>query len=165
MARKRIEGTTLNSWEEVDSTLQEIAAIDRDLLLVESAGNEKIEEIRKAMKCAAQPLQDKKAAMELAIKEYCESNRMEFSKIKTKALTFGEVGFRLSTKIIIKRVAETLQALKDLQLFNCIRIKEEPDKEAMKTLTDETLAEIGAGRKIENVFGYTLNLEKLKEAA
>lgn len=165
MARKRIEGTTLDSWEEVDTCLLEIAAVNRDLQLIESAGNERIEGIKQAMKEGGQPLLDKKAGLELAIKEYCEANRMEFAKVKTKALTFGEVGFRLSTKIMIKRVAETLQALKDLSLFNCVRIKEEPDKEAMKALTDETLAEVGAGRKVENVFGYSINTETLKEAA
>ena len=161
MVRKRIEGTALQTWDDVDTCLAEIARADRDLTLIESAANEKIEEIRKAIKDASQPVLDKKAGLELAIKEYCEANRAEFQKAKTRTLTFGEVGFRLSTRIMIKRIAETLQALKDLDLKQCIRIKEEPDKEAMKGLTDDTLAEVGASRKTENTFGYTLNLERI----
>lgn len=161
MVRKRIEGTVLNSWDEVDTCLAEIAAADRELCLIEGAANENIEQIRKAIKETSQPVLDKKTALELAIKEYCEANRAEFIKTKTRQLTFGEVGFRLSTKIMVRRIAETLQALKDLGLGQCIRIKEEPDKEAMKALTDETLAEVGAGRKVENTFGYTLNLERI----
>lgn len=161
MVRKRIEGTALSSWDDVDSCLAEIAKADRELSLIEGAANEQIETIRKAIKDASQPVLDKKAGLELAIKEYCEANRAEFAKVKTKALTFGEVGFRLSTKIMIKRIAETLQALKDLSLGHCIRTKEEPDKEAMKLLTDDVLAEVGAGRKTENTFGYTLNLERI----
>ena len=162
MARKRIEGTQLQSWDDVDATLAEIGRADRELKLIEGAANEKIEEVRAAMKVSAQPVLDRKAALELAVKEYCDANRTEFAKVKTKTLTFGEVGYRLSTKIMIKRVAETLQALKDLALTTCIRTKEEPDKEIMKTLTDEQLAEVGAARKVENVFGYTINQERLQ---
>ena len=161
MVRKRIEGTALQSWDDVDTCLADIAAADRELSIIEGAANENIEAIRKAVKEAAQPVLDRKSALELQIKEYCESNRAEFVKVKSKQLTFGEVGFRLSTKIMIKRIAETLQALKDLSLSNCIRIKEEPDKEAMKALTDEVLAEVGASRKTDNTFGYTLNLERI----
>lgn len=85
--------------------------------------------------------------------------------MKTRVLTFGSVGFRLTTRILIKRVSETLQALKDLQFTSCIRVKEEPDKEAMKALSDETLAEVGAARRTENVFGYEINQERIREAA
>ena len=161
-ARKRIEGTQLQSWDEVDATLAKIGQADRELQLIEAAANERIEEIKAAMKKDAQPVLDRKATLELSVKEYCDANRAEFAKVKTKALTFGEVGYRTSTKIMIKRVAETLQALKDLAFTACIRTKEEPDKEAMKALTDEQLAEIGAARKVENVFGYTINQEKLQ---
>lgn len=162
MARKRIEGTQLQSWDDVDTTLADIGRADRELQLIEAAANERIEEVKQAMKQAAQPVLDRKAALELAVKEFCDANRTEFAKVKTRTLTFGEVGYRLSTKIMIRRIAETLQALKDLALNNCIRAKEEPDKEAMKALTDEQLAEVGAARKTENIFGYTINQEKLQ---
>lgn len=162
-ARKRIEGTALQSWDEVDNALAQIGQADRELQLIEAAANERIEQIRKEMKTKAQSMLDRKSALEATIKEYCDANRAEFAKVKTKTLTFGEVGYRTSTRIMIKRVAETLQALKDLAFTSCIRTKEEPDKEAMKALTDEELAEVSAARKVENVFGYTINQERLQE--
>lgn len=165
MARKRIEGTALNSWDEVDACLREIGKIDRELRLLEAMQNEMIDKIKSETKDSAEPLQNKKTGLELAVKDYCEANRGEFAKVKTKTLTFGSVGFRLTTRIMIKRVAETLQALKDLALTQCIRVKEEPDKEAMKNLSDETLAEVGACRRTENVFGYEINQERIREAA
>jgi len=165
MARKRLEGTKLNSWDEVDATLREIGEVGRDIGLLESAQNEEIDRVKKETKEAAAPLMDRKSALELSLKEFCEANRGEFAKAKTRVLTFGSVGFRLSTKVMIKRVADTLQALKDLNLRSCIRIKEELDKEAMKNLSTETLAEVGASLKTENAFGYEIDLEKLKEAA
>lgn len=165
MARKRLEGTRLGSWDDCDEVLHEIGELDREIGLLESTQNEHIDLIKKNTKAEAAPLHDRKAALELSLKEYCEANRGEFAKVKTKALTFGSVGFRISTKVMVKRVADTLQALKDMGLSACIRVKEELDKEAMKNLSTETLAEVGASLKTENAFGYEINVEKLKEAA
>ncbi|MEW6670200.1 MAG: host-nuclease inhibitor Gam family protein [Thermodesulfobacteriota bacterium] len=163
MARKRIEGTRLESWNQVDDCLRQIGVIDRKVGLMEAAANEDIDKIKARSKALAAPLLEKKAGLELAVKEFCEANRSEFAKVKTRVLTFGSVGFRQSTRIIVKRVADTLQALKDLGLSSCIRIKEELDKEAMKNLSTETLAEVGAGLKTQNAFGYEINQERIKE--
>lgn len=165
MARKRIEGTMLETWDQVDETLRSIGILDREIGLIESGANEQIDRIKADTKASAAHLLDKKASLELAVKEFCEANRSDFAKVKTRALTFGSVGFRLSTKVMIKRIADTLQALKDLSLTSCIRTKEEPDKEAMKNLPTETLAAVGASLKTENVFGYEINQERLKEVA
>lgn len=165
MTRKRIEGTALKDWNEVDNALAEIGKCDREMTLLEAGANEHIDIIKSTLKKSVAPFAEKKASLELAIKDFCEVNRAEFAKVKTRELPFGSVGYRLSTKIMIKRVAETIQALKDMQLVFCVRTKEEPDKEAMKGLTDEILAEVGASRKTENVFGYEVNQERLKEVA
>ena len=163
MARKRIEGTRLTSWDQVDESLKAIGCIDREVGYMEAFANGQIDQVKADAKKAAAPLLDKKTGLELAVKEFCEANRAEFAKVKTRELTFGSVGFRISTKVIVKRVADTLQALKDLGLKACIRIKEELDKEAMKNLSTETLAQVGAGLKTENAFGYEINQEKIKE--
>lgn len=163
MARKRIDGTILNSWDEVDGCLKEIGLLDRKLTLLETKQNEGIDKIKAHTKATAQPFLDKKAGLELAMKEFCEANRLEFVQVKTKVLTFGSVGFRSATSIVIKKIAETLQALRDYGHLLCIRLKEEPDKEAMKALTDEQLAEVGAARKTTNAFGYEVKLEALTE--
>lgn len=165
MPRKALAGTQLNSWDEVDDCLQKIAELNRIIALDESAANEHIDQIKADLKQLVQPMLNRKTGLELAIKDYCDANRIDFAKVKTRELAFGSVGYRLTTKIMIKRVAETLQSLRDLALTGCIRTKEEPDKEAMKNLTDAQLAEVGAARKTENVFGYTINTERIKEAA
>lgn len=165
MARKRIEGTQFTTWDDVDQALREIGEIDRDLALIEGDTNHAIDELKAKAKTDSKPLLDRKAALELAMKEFCEANRGEFAKVKTKALTFGSVGFRLSTRVLIKRIGDTVQALKDLGLTQCLRIKEEPDKEAMKSLSAETLAEVGAGLRTENAFGYEIDRAKLPEVA
>lgn len=165
MARKRIEGTAFQTWADVDQALRQIGEIERDLFLIEGDTNESIDRLKETAKAQAKPYLDRKTALELAMKEFCETHRAEFAKIKTKQLVFGSVGFRLSTRVLIKRVADTLQALKDLGLMHCIRLKEEIDKEAMKQLPAETLAEVGAGLKTENAFGYEIDRARIAEAA
>jgi phage host-nuclease inhibitor protein Gam len=165
MARKRIEGTALQNFAEVDEALQEIGGIDRELAMIEADQNECIDLIKAEAKQKAEPLNERKGSLERLMKEFCEAHRAEFAKTKTRELTFGSVGYRLSTRVIIKRMGDTLQALKDFGLLKCIRVKEEPDKEAMKELDAETLASIGAALKTDNVFGYTVKQEDLQEAA
>lgn len=163
MARKRLTATTLESWDEVDRCLAEIGRIDRELGLLEAAQQEQIDAVKAATKAAAEPLQNKKAGLELAIQQYAEANRGEFIKAKTRELTFGSVSFRLSTRIVIKNVGNTLQALKDFGLTSCIRIKEEADKEAMKNLPLETLHAVGASLKQEDAFGYEVKRDAIVE--
>lgn len=165
MPRVRISETKLKTFDEVDNYLAKIGEIDRELALIEHAQNETIDALKAETKEKCQPLQQTKSGMELAIKEFCEANRVEFLKNKTRALTFGSVGFRLSSKVIVKRIADTLQALKDLGLKNCIRVKEELDKEAMKNLPVETLAQVGAALKQEDAFGYEVHRQELAEAS
>ena len=165
MARKRLSATTLESWTDVDTCLREIGTLDRELALLEHAQQEQIDAIKAATKAAAEPLQAKKAGLELAIQQFAEANRGEFIKTKTRELTFGSVGFRLSTKVLIKSVGNTLQALKDMALTACIRTREECDKEAMKNLPLETLHAVGASLKQEDAFGYEVKRELIQEVA
>lgn len=166
MARKRLPGTQFETWDDVDSALKRIGELDRDLGMIEAGANEQIDAIKAASKEDAAPLTAEKLGLEAAMKEFCEANRSEFAKVKTREMTFGSVGFRLSSRIVIKRVADTLQALKDFGLLHCIRVKEEADKEAMKALDSETLASVGAALKTDNVFGYEVKLAlELEEVA
>lgn len=165
MARKRITGTTLESWDEVDRCLAEIGRIDREIGLIEAGQQESIDQIKAASKLAAEPLQNKKLGLEMAIKDYAESNRAEFLKAKTRELTFGSVGFRLSTSVVIRRVAETVQALKDIERTDCLIVKETPNKEAMRALPLATLLSVGATLKQEDAFGYEIKRDAIVAVA
>lgn len=165
MARKRITGTTLESWDEVDRCLAEIGRIDRELGLIEAAQQEQIDLTKASTKAAAEPLQNKKLGLEMAIKEFAEANRAEFIKVKNRELTFGTVGFRLSISVVIKRIGDTVQALKDLNLRDCLIVKETPNKDVMRGLPLETLHAVGASLRQEDAFGYEIKREVLGEVA
>ena len=167
MARTRLEGSSnaLISYDERDQVLKEIAQLNRELALIAASQNEQIDAIKNKAKLDALPFSEQKAEKELLIKEFCEANRADFMKVKTRSSTFGSVGFRLSSKVVIKRVADTLAALKALGLTSCIRVKEEPNKEEMQKLNDTQLAEIGASLKTDNTFWYEVKEEPVKVAA
>lgn len=163
MARKKIEGTALQTYQDVDAVLRRIGEIDRDIGLIESAHNTVIDQIRADTKAKTEPLQATKAALERQLKEFAEARRVEFADVRTRELTFGSIGFRRSTAVVIRKVGDTLAALRALGLSKCIRTKEEPDKEAMKELDTDTLASVGAALTTRDTFGYEIKREAIAE--
>lgn len=156
MARTSLKEPQLQSWEAVDQTLAQLADLKRDIALEEAACNEQVDQIKNQAKEKMAPLLERVKAHELQLKEFCDHRKTEFTKVKTKKLTHGSVGYRLSTTVSIPDPIFTCQVLKQLQLEHCIRTKTEPDKEAIKQLAPEQLAEIGATVKPKNSFGYEI---------
>jgi phage host-nuclease inhibitor protein Gam len=84
-----------------------------------------------------------------------------FKDRKSVDLSFGTFGYRKSTSISVKRT--TLDLLKDLHLDKFIRLKEEPDKDAMAVMTDEELAQVDAVRKVKDAFFCEANKEEINK--
>jgi phage host-nuclease inhibitor protein Gam len=164
MARKRMEGPMLQSWTEADQTLREIGLIDIEIGKIEGTMNVKISNAKEAALNLAAPRLARKKELELALKEFTVINRGDIEG-KTKTLTFGVVGFHFSTKIVVKKAADTVKLLKKFGHDICIKIKESVDKQKMKALTDEQLLEVGAYRKKGDTFGYEIDLAKIAEEA
>lgn len=164
MARKRLENS-IKDWAGVDAALLSIGQIDREIEGHEAELQKAIEDRKEYTILRVNPLQDRKAALEMQIQAFCEGHRDEMGNKKSRELNFGKVSFRLSTKILIRGVKSCLDALKSLNLLDYIRVKESPDKEKMKDLDDAVLAQVGAKRRSEDVFGYEVNRERVKEAA
>lgn len=163
MARKRVE-STIKSWEGADQVLLEIGQLEREIEQSEAELQEKVEMVKRATVNNVMPLQERKAALELQLQAFCEAHKGEF-KGKSRVLNFGTVSFRQSTKIVIRGVQACIEALRTLGLKDYVRTKESPDKEKMKDLDDTVLAQVGAKRQPEDVFGYEVNRERVQEAA
>ncbi len=163
MARKRVE-SSIKNWEGADQALLEIGRIDRQVEATEAMAQGMIEGIKEEAVRQVKPLQERKAALELQLQAFAEAHREEL-KGKSRRLNFGTVSFRQSTKIVIRGVKACIDALRNLGLKDYIRVKESPDKEKMKDLDDSILAQVGAKRQPEDVFGYEVNRERVQEAA
>ena len=167
MARKRVvEAPSLHSWEDVNDALRQIAEAQIALGEIQS---DMQKQILGAQKVAEQskPLNDNVAKLEREIKSFVTDHRDEMGKTKSVVLTFGEVGFRLSTSVSLPRAKEKLEEiirrLKSRQMTDCIVVEEKVSKEALKKYGEDTVNAVGATWKQSDVFGYEVNIAKLEQ--
>lgn len=115
----------------------------------------------------SKPLNDNVAKLEREIKSFVTDHRDEMGKTKSVVLTFGEVGFRLSTSVSLPRAKEKLEEiirrLKSRQMTDCIVVEEKVSKEALKKYGEDTVNAVGATWKQSDVFGYEVNIAKLEQ--
>jgi phage host-nuclease inhibitor protein Gam len=161
MARVRIENeAVLQSWEDVDLHLKEIAECELAIEKIEADLTQKISDLRLEAELLAKPHKDRIEKLASEAKSFVELNRSDI-KGKTMILTFGKTGFRKSTKVIIKSVQAVIAALKARSMKDCLIIKESVNKEKLGEYPDEVIAAVGAGKKVEDVFWYETDREKL----
>ena len=168
MARKRVvEAPSLHSWEDVNDALRQIAEAQIALGEIQSDMQKQILGAQKVAEEQSKPLNDNVAKLEREIKSFVTDHRDEMGKTKSMVLTFGEVGFRLSTSVSLPRAKEKLEEiirrLKSRQMTDCIVVEEKVSKEALKKYGEDTVNAVGATWKQSDVFGYEVNIAKLTE--
>ena len=168
MARKRVvEAPSLHSWEDVNDALRQIAEAQIALGEIQSDMQKQILGAQKVAEEQSKPLNDNVAKLEREIKSFVADNRDEMGKTKSMVLTFGEVGFRLSTSVSLPRAKEKLEEiirrLKSRQMTDCIVVEEKVSKEALKKYGEDTVNAVGATWKQSDVFGYEVNIAKLEQ--
>lgn len=168
MARKRVvEAPSLHSWEDVNDALRQIAEAQIALGEIQSDMQKQILGAQKVAEEQSKPLNDNVDKLEREIKSFVTDHRDEMGKTKSVALTFGEVGFRLSTSVSLPRAKEKLEEiirrLKSRQMTDCIVVEEKVSKEALKKYGEDTVNAVGATWKQSDVFGYEVNIAKLEQ--
>lgn len=168
MARKRVvEAPRLHSWEDVNDALRQIAEAQIALGEIQSDMQKQILGAQKVAEEQSKPLNDNVAKLEREIKSFVTDHRDEMGKTKSVVLTFGEVGFRLSTSVSLPRAKEKLEEiirrLKSRQMTDCIVVEEKVSKEALKKYGEDTVNAVGATWKQSDVFGYEVNIAKLEQ--
>lgn len=168
MARKRVvEAPSLHSWEDVNDALRQIAEAQIALGEIQSDMQKQILGAQKVAEEQSKALNDNVAKLEREIKSFVTDHRDEMGKTKSMVLTFGEVGFRLSTSVSLPRAKEKLEEiirrLKSRQMTDCIVVEEKVSKEALKKYGEDTVNAVGATWKQSDVFGYEVNIAKLEQ--
>lgn len=168
MARKRVvEAPSLHSWEDVNNALRQIAEAQIALGEIQSDMQKQILGAQKVAEEQSKPINDNVAKLEREIKSFVTDHRDEMGKTKSVVLTFGEVGFRLSTSVSLPRAKEKLEEiirrLKSRQMTDCIVVEEKVSKEALKKYGEDTVNAVGATWKQSDVFGYEVNIAKLEQ--
>lgn len=166
MARKRMEEPALKSWEEVDGTLKKIREAEIALTDISTAAEKMILDIKQQAEEDAQQYKDKIRQYELQVKEYTTIHRDEMLPAKSKEMAFGQVGFRMSTKVMLpKKLDRVIAKLKKLGMGDCIITRETVDKDILKTYDEKTILEVGGTLKKSDAFWYETKQEKIADPA
>jgi phage host-nuclease inhibitor protein Gam len=164
---KKIKVNEYQNWQDVDAALRRMGEIDINLTRLEGEQTLKINEIKAGYDIKAEGLKAERKRLEISIEAFAEEHKEQFTKIRSKELTFGTVAFRIVHRVVVKSKKATVAALDTLGLNAYLRITKEPDKEAMKSLDAGTLAKVGATLKTEDKLAVEPNIERIrsKEAA
>ncbi len=152
----------LATIEDVDLALKEIGLAEKELQSIDGKAAKEIAAIKERAAKEGEELRKQIQETSARIAAYAEYNRHElFKDKKSVELSFGLFGFRKSTRISVKK--STLELLKKLGFSGCVRLKEEPDKDAMANLTDEELRSVDACRRVSNDFFCEANLDEVNK--
>ena len=158
----------VTTLEEADATLAQIAARKRELALLELGLKEDVDTLK--LKCAeaSEPIKQDIEVLEQALIRFGESKKSElFVKKRSRELTFGIIGFRASSAVKTMRNTtweQVLGLIRDAGMPECIRTKQEVDKEALRQLPPERLAAVGCRLEQSDLFFYELNETELAGA-
>ena len=100
MARKRVvEPSGVKTWEDANDALRQIAEAQLALADIEGEMNKTSPGGGRPAGGQASPTRGRVPKLERELKDFVTEHRADMGKTKTRALTFGEVGFRLSTSV------------------------------------------------------------------
>ena len=168
MARKRVvEPSGVKTWEDANDALRQIAEAQLAVQDIEGEMNKQILGAKKAAEEQSKPHKDRIAKLERELKDFVTEHRADMGKAKSKILTFGEVGFRLSTSVSLPRakekIEEIIRRLKNRQMMDCIVVKEDVSNLAPWTLKNCELCLMGTrGRMVQ--YKQKNNIPQLVEA-
>ncbi|GAB6391069.1 MAG: host-nuclease inhibitor Gam family protein [Treponematales bacterium] len=162
MARLKPNTRKIESLEEANLVLKEIGLLEREIESIDGEAHKSIAEIKAGAAEKGQPLRKRITDLSALLGAYAEYNWDElFRDRKSVQVSFGVFGYRKSTSIRVKKT--TLELLKKQKLTRYVRVKEEPDKEAMAELDDETLAMVDAARKVTDDFFCEADREEVNK--
>lgn len=165
MARKKPTIQGIADLEQANAALAEIAAIQRELGLIEAEMNEIIDKAKAEAEAAKAPHAARLKELEAGLAAYALYNKGTlFATKKSVETAHGVLGFRQSTSIVAVKglkLADVLAKVQELGLTEAVRVKTELDREAMRGWPDSRLTAVGAQRKVEDAFYYEVKSEEL----
>lgn len=161
--RKRIEGSAqVKSLDDANQALAEIGRLTMQLEAIDGKAAEKIGKIKEDAAAKGAEARDRIKDLENALTIYSEYNKGElFKDRKSIPLSYGSIGYRLSTKVSVKKT--TLELLQKLFNGKGTRTKEEVDKEQLKDWEDTDLAQVDAAKVTKDTFYYEVNRDEINK--
>lgn len=165
MAKQRTRVTTtaqIKSLDDANQALAEIGALTIQIEAIDGKASEKIGKIKEEAAKAGEAARNRIQDLENALLNYAEYFKGDlFKDKKSLGLSYGTIGYRLSTKVSIKK--STLDLLRKLFDGAGVRIKEEVDKDQLKEWPDEDLAQVDAAKLTHDTFYYEVNRDEVNK--
>jgi phage host-nuclease inhibitor protein Gam len=162
MARYKPTPEKIENLEDANGVLREIGLLEREIEAIDADAQRQIGDIKAAAAKQGEPLRKRIAELTSKVEVFAQYNKGDlFKDRKSIELTFGVLGYRKSTSISVKKT--TVALLEKLRLNNYIRVEKTPDKEAMKNMSDESLAQVDAVRKVKDDFFCEPNREEINK--
>ncbi len=150
---------------EANTVLAEIGMLDREIKRIKADQQEEIDRIKAETDALVTPLEERMENMGTGLNAFSEYNKGKLFETKRSVeLTFGVLGYRRSNEIAPKpkhTLAMILGRLKDLSFAEAIRVKEEVNKDVLKTWPDERLDLVGARRIEKDSFWFEVKEEEI----
>jgi phage host-nuclease inhibitor protein Gam len=158
------------SRDEAAQAVRVIGDLNRDVARIELALNDEIAAMKQAAELKADPLRERARAMTEGLKIWAEANREALTggKVKFADLGTGRISWRFRpASVRISKVEAVLDALRKLGLQRFIRVKEEPNREAMLADPDAArgVAGVSIGSEGEDFIVEPFEAELAKPAA
>ena len=162
MARRKVTpAPVLADWAAVDGALRDIRECEHALAELGVDRDRRIDNIKEEYSKMALPLQNRIKKLEADVKAYADAHRAELTG-KSRTLTFGTVGYRTSSRLILpaSKAAEAIAALKALGRKEFIKTTETLDRAALLRQPVELLNQIGAYIQQRDEFYYDVSGEE-----
>lgn len=141
------------SRDDVNDAIAKIGLAQRERARIQADMNDAMAQVKQRFEDEAKPFNEQIEALSKGVQTWCEAHRVELTKegkVKFHGFAAGEVKWRMRPpRVAIRAVDNVLETLKRLGLSRFIRIKEEPNKEAMLAEPEPEAVAGLAGVKIE----------------
>lgn len=152
---------TVTSWQDAERALGKIARLNRRMKEKKLKAAGRIAVIEQRLGEESQPLLDELAGIHKSLEIFFRRQYQGgLLGGRSRSLVAGRIGLRNAQKILIPRQDVTLRKLVQYGLGNCIRIRQDIDRQAMHRLDDATLRSVGARRVSADTFYVSLKEEE-----
>ena len=154
---------SINSWEDVNKALKLKGECELTLDTLEAEMNMKINDVKLETENHSKQHTDNVNQLDEHNKQFTEENKTEIEGTK-KILTFGKVGFRLSSNVSVptKKLSKIIENLRKFGMENCIKVSESVNKDILGTYSDKDIAKVGATKKAEDKFWCEADKERIR---
>jgi phage host-nuclease inhibitor protein Gam len=141
----------IQNWKQADQALERIGVLETRINRMRSKAAERITAIEQRLGEESARLSAEMAGIRSQLEVFFRGNSQG---MRSRNLPSGRMGFRQVSSLEIPRPQTTLHRLVERGLGDCVRLRQEIDRQALRHLDDEVLRSLGVSKNSREVF-YT----------